>query len=187
MQSSEAEPVQLRVELTGVEPPIWRRLVVPEDFTLGDLHAVIQVAMGWQDIHLHEFVGEQGRWGPPDEEAPGEQDDEDGLTVAEALPREGSALRYEYDFGDGWQQEVIREPLAEPPDELPVCTGGERAGPPEDSGGPDGYEQMLVALADPENPDHEEMVDWLAGEDEDFDPEHFDLDLTNKGLQDIFD
>jgi len=187
IERSESGPVQLRLDLTGVEPPIWRRVVVPEDFTLGDLHAAIQIALGWQDMHLHEFVSERGRWGPPDEEAPGEQGDEDGVTIADVLPAEGDALRYEYDFGDGWQHEITREPLSEEPEELPVCTGGERAGPPEDSGGPDGYEQLLAALADPEHPDHQEMVDSLAAEGEEFDPERVDLDLVNKELRDIFD
>ena len=47
---------QLRVTLKDTKPPIWRRLTVPADLPLGDLHKVIQIAMGWMDGHLHQFI-----------------------------------------------------------------------------------------------------------------------------------
>ncbi|MEI8190589.1 MAG: plasmid pRiA4b ORF-3 family protein, partial [candidate division NC10 bacterium] len=46
----------LKVSLKGVAPLIWRRLQVPGNANLGWLHAVIQVAMGWTNSHLHQFV-----------------------------------------------------------------------------------------------------------------------------------
>jgi len=46
----------VRIELRGSKPPIWRRLAVPSDLTLGQLHEVIQIAMGWTNSHLHHFI-----------------------------------------------------------------------------------------------------------------------------------
>ena len=47
--------VQLVVTLERVEPAIWRRLVVPRAWHLGQLHLVIQAAFNWWNSHLHEF------------------------------------------------------------------------------------------------------------------------------------
>ena len=46
---------QFKVTLKGSDPPIWRRFQVP-DLTLGELHDVLQVVMGWEDSHLHQFI-----------------------------------------------------------------------------------------------------------------------------------
>ena len=55
--SSEATSVlQLRISLRGVSPPVWRRLLIPEQITIAQLHHVMQLAMGWHDEHLHRFV-----------------------------------------------------------------------------------------------------------------------------------
>ena len=47
---------ELRITLKGSKPPIWRRVAVPADIKLGTLHEVIQIAMGWTDSHLHQFI-----------------------------------------------------------------------------------------------------------------------------------
>lgn len=47
--------VQLRVTLAEIEPPVWRRLVTPGTWHLGQLHLVIQAAFNWWNYHLHEF------------------------------------------------------------------------------------------------------------------------------------
>jgi len=50
---------QLKVVLNETKPIIWRRLQVPGNANLGWLHAVLQLAMGWTNSHLHQFrVGE---------------------------------------------------------------------------------------------------------------------------------
>ena len=46
----------LKIKLMNIEPEIWRRFVVPAAITLDRLHDVIQIVMGWEDYHLHEFV-----------------------------------------------------------------------------------------------------------------------------------
>ena len=66
---SSQEIYQIKVTLLGSRPPIWRRLLVPAELTLGQLHEVLQVAMGWENCHLHEFrIGRQ-RFGVPDPDA----------------------------------------------------------------------------------------------------------------------
>src|SRR5208283_3943385 len=60
------EIYQLKVTLLGTTPPIWRRLLVPADMTLEQLHNVLQLAMGWEDCHMHDFRIGQKRFGKPD-------------------------------------------------------------------------------------------------------------------------
>jgi hypothetical protein len=53
----EAVPVviQLKIELRDIRPPVWRRVLVHGEYTLGNLNSVIRVAMGWSGMHLHLF------------------------------------------------------------------------------------------------------------------------------------
>jgi hypothetical protein len=80
----------------------------------------------------------------------------------------GACFGYVYDFGDWWEHEITVEDVvpAHPDDRHPTCTAGERAGPPEDVGGPDSYAEILAILSDPDRPDSTGVRDWLA----DFDP-----------------
>ena len=177
--------LQLRVELQHIEPLIWRRLQVPGDCTFWDLHVAIQSAFAWNDSHLHEFrpVGQgdgKPRFGLPFNDF----DDHPPLAgwehrVAEVLTRANPRLEYEYDFGDGWEHLIVLEDILEaaPGKSYPRCTAGERAGPPDDCGGPPGYASLLATLADPEDPDHAEWQRWAAmqkGLRGRFDPEAFD-------------
>src|SRR6202040_3341974 len=60
------EIYQIKVTLLGTSPPIWRRLLVPANLTLEQLHDVLQLAMGWEDCHMHDFRIGQQRFGTPD-------------------------------------------------------------------------------------------------------------------------
>jgi hypothetical protein len=62
----ESKIFQLKIALAGIRPPVWRRVLVPGEMTLADLHDVVQVAMGWTDTHLHEFEIGDARYGAPD-------------------------------------------------------------------------------------------------------------------------
>jgi hypothetical protein len=174
---------QLKVTLEGVEPPVWRRLVVPSEFTLFDLHCAIQVAMGWEDCHLHDFQIKRQRYAVPDGDDFGSPLDETKARLCDvAGPR--AKIRYQYDFGDSWNHVVVVEKiLAVTEVAPPVCSDGARACPPEDSGGPWGYSEKLEALADPEDEDSEELRDWMG---EDFDPERFEIDVVNRELLEVF-
>ncbi len=179
---------QVKVTLKGTKPPIWRRLLVPSSMPLDDLHEVIQIAMGWFNCHLYQFI--QGRtYYQPNPEDFGfggfEAEDTAGLTIGHLLNREKDKVVYEYDFGDSWEHTVVLEKILKPEKGAfyPVCIKGKRACPPEDCGGVWGYENLLEILADPKHPEYQEITDW-AGE---FDPEEFDLDEINGALKLQFD
>jgi hypothetical protein len=167
--------LELRIELLGVDPPIWRRIQISSESTLWDLHVAIQDAMGWQDYHLHEFqfLGTNARVGIPLEDEtlemlPGwEQRVDHYLSFAAPL-----AL-YQYDFGDSWLHEIRFEGVfsKDARRNYPRCLAGVRHCPPEDCGGADQYAEFLRAIADPEHEEHQSYLDWVGGR---FNPEAFD-------------
>lgn len=171
--------VQLKVTLRGVRPPVWRRLVVPSSFTLAELHLVFQTAMGWTDSHLHGFDVDGVLYGDV-EEFDGKLGHETRTRLSR-VARSVSKFRYEYDFGDGWEHDVVIEQLLpEVTASVPFCVTGRRACPPEDCGGPGGYEHLLKVLADPAHAEHAQWRDWLGAP---FDPGAFDLEATNELLR----
>jgi Plasmid pRiA4b ORF-3-like protein len=182
--------IALRIELLDVTPLVWRRVLVPNQWTLTSLHRYLQWVMGWTDSHAHEFqVGEDVV--APDwwiREIGGDTDarhyrDERRVSVAAVVSELGAGgeFEYRYDMGDGWQHRLVveRPPrLAETQDlSLPVCLAGENACPPEDVGGPHGYAEFLEMLGDPAHEQHEDMVRWIGGV---FDPKGFDLNRLNR-------
>ena len=179
---------QLKVSLKDVKPAVWRRVVVPADFTLFQLHEVIQVVMGWQDCHLHDFTIQRRRYAVPD---PGDFDAHETADERKARLRQVVAPRskfvYQYDFGDCWDHVVVVEDALDGDSDVvglvPVCIGGAGACPPEDSGGPWGYKEKLRALAKPDDEEGDELREWLG---DDFDPAHFDLAAANQHLQQAF-
>lgn len=179
---------QLKVTLVGAKPPIWRRIVVPSDIRLSDLHMVLQIVMGWEDAHLHQFEAGGVTYGTHDDEfgMDMEVEDEKKCKLHQVLRTEKNAMKYEYDFGDSWGHKVVLEKIMpyEKDRQLPRCIAGKRACPPEDCGGVWGYAEMLELLKHPEDPEHEERMEWLGGE---FDPEKFDLGGVNLELIGYFE
>ncbi len=175
------DSMELRVTLREIQPPVWRSLTVPADIPLAALHEVLQVAFGWEDTHGHVFEVSGIRFGFVDEEL---QDEE--LTVDEqaaplgAVAREGSQFLYSYDFDDEWDHDVLVEHVRHAGEGVVIrCTGGERACPPEECGGPDGFVELLQALKDPQHPEHAE-VQAMVGPN--YDSERFDIDAVNTAL-----
>jgi pRiA4b ORF-3-like protein len=174
--------VQLRIALLGIAPPIWRRLQVPGTMTLPRVHRVFQVAMGWTDSHLHEFLVQGQRYGRMSRDtAPYHAIPEGSIPLHEITFLALTRFEYRYDFGDGWQHEVeIEQELdREPGVRYPRCLGGARACPPEDSGGVGGYAELVEAMRDPRHARREDLLAWLGGP---FDPEAFVLDAVNRRL-----
>lgn len=171
---------QLRVTLIGIDPPVWRRVRVPGDCTLDRLHRILQDLMGWQDAHLHDFCVSGRFYGRllPDEDAE-ELLDERAFRL-DRLAKKGTRLRYRYDFGDDWAHEILVERVHAAVAGAPAveCLDGARAGPPEDSGGPPGYEMLLRLRTRSEHPGHAEMRERFG----DFDPEAFDRAAVNRRL-----
>ncbi|MBM3790946.1 MAG: plasmid pRiA4b ORF-3 family protein, partial [Acidobacteria bacterium] len=165
--------LQFRVALKGIEPEVWRRIVVPAKYSFWDLHVAIQDAMGWLDSHLHAFriqnpeTGESDQVGIPYDSF---EDDEQFLPgwevpIVQYFRAPGDRADYEYDFGDGWDHEVVLEEIASriPRKRYPICLDGARACPPEDCGGVYGYKEMLAVLGDPAHEEHDSMVEWVGG------------------------
>ena len=155
--------LQLKLSLVGVtKPPVWRRLLVKSTMRLDRLHEVIQVAMGWQDYHLHAFEAGGVEYGPPDSEL-GHRD-ERKISIGALLHDGGDRLRYVYDFGDHWRHELVVEQVlaAEPGASYPVCLTGKGRCPPEDCGGVLGYADLREVLADAGHDEHADMLEWLG-------------------------
>ncbi len=191
---------QVRMDVTGASPPLWRRLELASNLFLDDLHEVIQAAFGWTDSHLHRFASgpdyysddteyylcpfevEEGETGVPEEQ----------VRLDEVLVDAGDVLLYTYDFGDNWQHTIKLEAVQPRTDATPraTCTAGRRPGPTEDCGGVDAYE-LIVAATDANHPRHAEGAAEFAhlfGEEVDpagFELTAFDMDALNRELVDL--
>lgn len=173
---------QLRISLIDIEPEIWRRVLVSGNMSLGKLHDVIQTTMGWEDYHLHQFQLIDGRrfcrQDPEPDEGAG---DERRTKLRKIAPDVGSAFSYHYDFGDDWIHKLVVEEIISPQESgrTPRCIDGQRACPPEDIGGPFGYERYLEAMMDRKHPEHREMREWRGA----FDADEFYMDAINQKLR----
>lgn len=175
---------QLEIVLRGSEPRIWRRVLVPGSFTLPRLHKTIQIAMGWENSHLHEFIIAGRHYGEPDPDYDSfgmEMLNHRKFKLEQVAPVEGAKFEYVYDFGDGWRHDLTVESIAPPEPErvYPVCLAGEQACPIEDSGALRGYYEKIEIAQDPDHPDHEDVKAWMP---RDFDPSRFDLEEVNRKL-----
>ena len=155
---------QFRIAIEGAEPPVWRKVEVPDRITFHQLHLVLQRCFQWKDYHLYKF------------ELPGVGDvmrlhegvvteDDTAFDAREQLidpyMEPGLRFRYVYDFGDNWEHVVDLEgvdPLGEA--RAPVVTAFSGESMIEDCGGPGGYDRVMRALADPSDPEHRELKEW---------------------------
>lgn len=172
----------IKVSLRYMKPPVWRRLQVPSDITLADLHHVIQTAMGWGDCHLHQFEVYDTYFADPAHMLDDTMDESRSrLTRLQT----GDRFVYWYDFGDDWYHDIQVESVdrADPALVYPRCLTGRRACPPEDCGGPGGFDELVRALADEKHPEHKMYSEWMEQIGEvGYDPARFDLDEINKIL-----
>lgn len=169
----------LKVTLRHVQPPVWRRLRVPSTITLGDLHDVLQTSLGWSNSHMHMFRIGRDYYGVADHEDPQTQNEKKIQLeqITKATPR----FVYAYDMGDDWEHDVVLE-KSDSTSETISCLDGKRAVPPEDCGGPPGYENLLKALANPTHPEHDDLKEWVGPY---WKVDHFDIGLVNKELRRI--
>ncbi len=163
---------QFRIELSEIEPAIWRVIQVPSEYSFWDLHVAIQDAMGWLDYHLHAFhvrmphKRKDTEIGIPDDEEegyevlPGWE-----IPITEYFTEPGKTAIYDYDFGDDWSHSVLLEAilLKEDGRKYPRCIAGERACPPEDCGGVHGYYELLKILSNPDHAEYDDYLEWLEG------------------------
>ncbi len=189
----EPNAVLIHVVLEDIEPPVWRRLVVPLTITLAEFHHVLQAAMGWTDSHLHQFeigglcYGDVHVLNLDLADGFARAFDSTIVRLRDFRFRKGRRLSftYEYDFGDNWRHTVtFEELLAETPaPKTAICIDGARCCPPEDVGGSYSYTEFLRVLFDPEADETDEqkhLQSWSGGK---FDPEFFDLAKTDKAVR----
>ena len=189
MTTPRPKPVALRVELQGVTPLVWRRILVSNQATLVSLHNYLQWVMGWNDTHAHQFEVGTGVVAPAwwIHEVGHDRDvsawrDERRVSVAAVVSELGvrGEFEYRYDMGDDWCHRIQIESLpatmsTDVP--LPLCIAGENSCPPDDVGGPPGYERFLEIMADRDHEQHADMVRWIGGI---FDPKGFDMNQINR-------
>ena len=176
----------------NIRPQIWRRVIVHRSLLLADLHQIIQISVGWSNSHLYSFSIENKEYGTSENEfGPTYMEDileDKEFRLQDLIPRkEKYSFSYTYDFGDYWQHKIVVEKFLaadEVSSTYPACTKAKRACPPEDCGGPWGYQHLIEALNDKNHPAHKEMKEWL---DRDLSPEHVDLDEINYFLKERFE
>jgi len=182
-----------RIQIADInKPPVWRKLVVPDNFNFDRFHKVIQAAFGWYDYHLYQFSerGYNSDWfigiPSPDDYDYGEVKDSKKIKLSKIFQMKGQKLNYLYDFGDSWNHSLTLESITEGKATIADCIGGKGKCPPEDCGGPWAFENLKTILADPQNKEHIEMKEWLEmDEDEVFDPAFFDLEATRQLVKSI--
>lgn len=177
---------KLKVKLLNIKkPPVWRDILVSSEITFETLHEIIQIAMGWDSYHLHQFIVGDRRRGTyiGAEVGMGFEDmlDESSIGINQCLKNVKDKFWYEYDFGDGWEHEVTLLEILEVTDEQPIpfVIKGKGACPPEDCGGAWGYEELKEVIKNPKAEEYEQMMEWLGG---DFDPMYFDIEEANASL-----
>jgi hypothetical protein len=185
--------LQLRVSLLHAKPEVWRRFLVPAEWSLLQLHDGLQAVMGWDGSHMFEFCSAADGYTrlplpSPDGRHRETDDDEDDFLgtvldpeaerarLAAAAPLEPQfgverRVLYRYDFGDDWDHMVKLEATLDVECELPVCLDGRNACPPEDVGGVDGFRHFCRVMARPTHRDHKHLMEWHGGP---YDPKVFD-------------
>jgi hypothetical protein len=171
---------EFTISLAETKPVVWRKVLAHDFIHLNELHLLIQMAMGWNNVHLYTFEINGKTYS-----------DEESATEMDYLLADGTELRhvlgttkkfiYHYDFGDDWIHEIeITEVLEDDPKmNYPVCIAGENACPPEDCGGPHSFENLKKVIAGKNSQEKDELLSWLGGF---YNPKTFDPNFVNKFL-----
>ncbi len=174
---------RFKITMKYITPVIWRRIET-KDVPLEKLHELIQTSMGWTNSHLHQFeIGNDLYTHPKIMMDDFDAIDYTGIRISDLISQLGSKLRmvYEYDFGDGWQHDIVLEKVmeSEPGAQYPRCIDGKRACPPEDVGGVPGFEDYVEAITNPKHSEHRELLAWNGP----FDPNQFDAEKTTQRMK----
>jgi len=163
---------QFKIQLKNIaDPPVWRRVLVPAQFSFYRFHLVIQEAFGWENCHLFQFSPKGFGSQPVIREPFDDGEDEEFMDAAKTktdkiFKKEGEAFTYIYDFGDTWEHKITLEKIIGDKTIKADCTAGKGTCPPEDCGGPWGYINLIEVLKAPKHPEHKEMKEWLGLEDD---------------------
>jgi len=181
----QAVSYQVKISLHAASPKIWRRIKLSSQTSLDELHLILQVAMGWKDMHLYAFNHQGHILGPQQDdgrEFGSNSIDTDKITIGELLQNEGETLQYSYDFGDDWQHSLELEKIGKKDQSIPIVTTGSCACPPEDCGGIEAYKNLCRIIKNPKHPSYQQTLDWLG----EFDPKAFNKASINEQLGQYF-
>lgn len=192
-------PYKLKIKLENSNPGVERKVLVPQDINLLQLHLVIQEAMGWEHAHFFEFSDYKGRKTSWRAGIPSEFDDFGMVPVKpvddvrlEDIEQSGLVhFFYWYDFGDDWWHKIsFQKPTKKDLSlykGIPLCVEAINACPPEDVGGVWGYESFLEVILDPKHPEHQQYREWIGLEPgETYNYLDVDIELTNDLLKQLF-
>ncbi len=184
---------QFKITLLNITPSIWRRILVPDNYSFWDFHVAIQDSMGWTDSHLHAFrfrkkhkrkiteigIPNEDRYDDEPEILPGWE-----IKISNVFNDLGVKIEYLYDFGDSWLHEILFEGhlIKERNLKYPLCVDGDRACPPEDCGGESGYFRLLEIISNPHHKEYKEMIEWIGKpfNPDEFNPKHVKYDSPKK-------
>lgn len=173
---------QFKIQLKHLKnPPVWRMVLVPAQFSFHKFHLVIQEAFGWANYHLFQFspkgFGSEPLIQDPFEDAQYGELNASKTKLDKIFSEKAQTFTYIYDFGDSWEHKITLEKILADKTLKADCLAGKGTCPPEDCGGPRGYMNLMEVLKDPKNPEHGEMKEWLGlEEDEEWDADQFDLE-----------
>lgn len=180
---------ELTIELIDIKPKIWRKFEINPNIDFNEFHKTIQTVMGWENRHLFDFlidnirvIDDESEFIPPSPQRPSEV--KAGVSkVIDYINKEGQVIFYHYDMGDYWRHKITVDKIFEVPNSdnySPVLISGQRACPPEDCGGVDGYMRLVKVLKKPNHELYEELREWVGN---DFDPDFVDLEEISKILK----
>ena len=172
--------LELKVQIEGVKPPVYRTIQVPADFTFFQLHVAIQIAFEWGNTHLHIFDIDGEKIGIDDEEAFDPMLDETEIKLYEKIDSIKQKFYYTYDFGDNWEHSIIVMKILDKKvnTTYPRCVRGTRNSIPEDIGGIWGFMEFKEVINDKTHPMYEEMSQWYEWDG--YDENDFDKKLLNQ-------
>ncbi|TDN95026.1 pRiA4b ORF-3-like protein [Salegentibacter sp. 24] len=195
------KPIKLKITLKDLPHKCYRKLLVPEEINMRQLHFVIQESFGWLNAHLFEFSDAKAQQsisvGMPDdfemEWIGPEKQIAHKVQLKEAFLEglEGKDFWYNYDFGDDWWHQIsfLKTTKKEIEDfqGIPVCLEAEGKCPPEDVGGPYGYAEFLKTIRNKKHPEYKETRSWYGLEkNEEFNENLVNLKDINYRLQDFY-
>jgi hypothetical protein len=175
---------QLLIELEGIEPKIWRKVLVSPNVSMRYLHHTIQVVMGWENQHLYKFVAGNEQVTQIEFLETDDFLEDHEIHLDRFFSKEGDQMTYVYDFGDDWKHTITLEKIVSEEDgkQVPFCLGGERNCPPEDIGGIPGYHEFCAIMGNPKLPEYDEKYEWWGGE---YEPDYCPVDIINEDLEGI--
>jgi hypothetical protein len=182
---------QFKIQLRDIDnPKVWRQVLVPAHFTFYTFHLVIQQAFGWENYHMFQFspkgYASSPEIGIPNPGMDVEVQDAKKVKVKDIFTKAKQKFTYIYDFGDDWMHDLLLEKITDENLLKAACIAGEGHCPPEDCGGPWGYEELKEVLNNPDHPEHAERKEWLGlKKNQKWDAVAFDLKKTNLQVQKV--